>query len=563
MENQCKSPISNFYWNNHKNLDQQWKDFVFNIRTPQQWQEFRNLPQVRNPEPQTVRDYANAVMAMAMWATKEQLQPPPRNTMEERDMTIRFANYYVDVSNGSPKYLSHTVNGLRMLCGAESFWSEERVWRKFYAGLLKRGKEPRWRFPWTSALARKLIDYAIDKLDDRQTALGYLIAFYGLARSGHFDTLLVSDVFDGDKVDWMDKVFPPGTEKIHELYIVRIKCRKRKFQGEMIRVPEYRGLIADAIQGRQRQCPLLDKWSPHRAIEIMNNFVEATELRFLGFRFDLHSLRCGGAQNMKKHGVPETEIKFQAKWSPMSNMHEHYAAAVTPEVRRLIEQCHVEEERLKGAVKTPARRTSQSNERLQRRLDYVREDTCPTPQAGSSDASDDDDFEGDDLLDPEDILDHDYAAGESDVVEHLRVATEELSRSVLGLKTKCAVCKETIHKESPRACAVCKAAIHKDCEFPGECKCLQGDDALRTGRELRQMRRDRQATAHELPLKTPRMEAPEEAEEARETATDGVAHQPNIGGEVDEELKRWLEMVRSSSQAKADITKALEKTAGQ
>jgi len=74
---------------------------VFNIRTPQQWQEFRNLPQVRNPEPQTVRDYANAVMAMAMWATKEQLQPPPRNTMEERDMTIRFANYYVDVSNGS------------------------------------------------------------------------------------------------------------------------------------------------------------------------------------------------------------------------------------------------------------------------------------------------------------------------------------------------------------------------------------------------------------------------------------------------------------------------------
>lgn len=36
---------------------------------------------------------------------------------------------------------------------------------------------------------------------------------------------------------------------------------------------------------------------------------------------------------MKRNGVPTDVIRYQAKWSPMSKMHDHYAAAVTPAVR--------------------------------------------------------------------------------------------------------------------------------------------------------------------------------------------------------------------------------------
>lgn len=201
--------------------------------------------------------------------------PPARNCDEEMQKVTDYANACVTIA--------HIVGGLRLLGDSETFWSSRKAWRSFHASLVKRGQEPRWRFPWTSKLAIQLINFALDEYNDHDTALGFLVTYYGLARSGHFDTLLVSDVLAGDWADWMNKVFPAGAQVAYDLYIVRIKCRKRRYQGEMIRVPEYRGLIERATSGRGGDEPLLATWNPRRAIEIMGRFVEASALARLGF----------------------------------------------------------------------------------------------------------------------------------------------------------------------------------------------------------------------------------------------------------------------------------------
>lgn len=508
----------------YQKLPPGWQDYVYHFSTVMDAKHYLHKELRNSILLATFAGYAKQMMNFAQWAVNNEHAAPPRESEEERNLVGSYADWYVKDCSKAYSSIADLVSGIRKRCRSQDHWCEGRWWKDTKRGLEREERQPQWRFPWPRANATGLIDFAIDEAKDRDSALAFLIAFYGLARSGHFDTIIVGDVQETERLSWMKGVFPEEAAT-YNIYIVAIKCRKRLYEGEYIKVPDHRDLIKDAISGKGRFDPLVPTWNSSRSIKLMNEYAKQCGLSYLGYKMDMHSLRCGGTAHLQWNGVHPDIIRTQAKWAPDSAMLLHYGAALPPLAREIAEMCVAERARLKeGTLNGPSRRTVKSNIKLQERIEHCRSNSSNAFIAEEAEEEDSADEERDGFLSPGAV-----ETGSPEEMEE--AATTRLleridARAILPV---CAACGQRIYAQ-PERCKKCKRQIHRMCKTAAcACKDHQPDAANRAQRAAeRQRAKDGVATEAGEPRAPPEVaeqgEAPdrkrkkEEAPPPREAA---------------------------------------------
>lgn len=152
------------------------------------------------------------------------------------------------------------------------------------------------------------------------------------------------------------------------------------------------------------------------------------------------------------------------------------------------------------------------------------------------------------LLEPVDALAHDLSNGDLDTI--MAEATQQLELSIATTTPSCAVCKQAIHS-APLACSGCKSTVHKRCYRVGECRCLKGEDAQLSGRELRMRNRSGTADEETLTKKAPKLEvlsphkeAPPTQAPTPPTPQPDVKHRPEINHEMRQAVEEMIVRAR-------------------
>jgi len=414
---------------------------------------------LRSITAQSLNSYRRQLQRFFNWMKEEKITEFEMGSKEEREACEDYAHNYVHGENLRGSTLvkfSSAIQLMHSLEGVETSWTKQGSWTKYLKGLERESKDPTWRFPWTESMITEMINISVE-LDDITMACGLIILFYGLARSGHLPNIMFQDVFPYEGVN----PFYAGTKRFFEIWIVGIKGRKRKFEGGFIKVPDIDDLVSQLLSKhdtKKHEHPFLIGWNEQRALQFVRFYAEAKGIARLGYRFDLHSFRCGGSAFYVSRGVLASLIKAQAKWTEESKMLEHYSASLPPSLLNYINSDDFKElvVSLKGLrLQNKSKLTSMMDTRFYKeRLAflYPKESLDQMFEAERTL-----DYTGEPLLEDSDVSDDDD------------IQTQPISAG----KKICHVCEKSgIY--APITCRVCDKEVHAMCSTYGRCKKCKG-----------------------------------------------------------------------------------------
>ena len=332
---------------------------------------------------------------------------PEHGSEDEKQLAREYCLWYTKTEKKSATTMFSFTNALchRPMNDTKSdnHYARGRRWRTFVKGLVRAGDGPRIRFPWPAELAMDLITYANEERKSLEVAVQIVFAYFGPVRSGHFDTLIVSDVFGPYNASGCSAraAFPANANEYYKVMIVCIKGNTNQHAGGFINVPDVGGLITELLRShKSKDAPLFASWNRDSTLKLVREYATLISIDKLGYAIDIHSLRCGGTVHMTERGIEPGQIRCQAKWVPNSDMINHYAGTMTPTMKQLLAAVTLERERMEYSRKITSSRTQSSNNKLQARRIYMSRGTsCASidslpegePEDGFFEGSDDDD----------------------------------------------------------------------------------------------------------------------------------------------------------------------------